>query len=149
MVRGKGFDPGARESLERFRRAGVDLAQVQMNDEAGKDAPGAPHYCKERKDIVRSEFPGRSKSDGRGVHVDGNGDGEFGGHRKKILYEARKAAFITSFQITGIVPDNRIIVRHVTPPVPPGGRLDISAFSQARTDSGCRLGRSAVGPGPR
>ena len=34
----------------------MDLAQVQMNEEAGQDAPGAPHYRKEGADIVGGKF---------------------------------------------------------------------------------------------
>lgn len=41
--------------------------------------------------MVEGEASGRCAGDGRGVHVDGNGDGEFGGTRENVFYEALTA----------------------------------------------------------
>ena len=83
----KGSVSGRQEGPERFRGTGMQLVQIELNIKAGQYAPGAAHHCEEALDVLGGQPAGRSKGDGGGIHVDGDGDGEFGGHRMQILYE--------------------------------------------------------------
>jgi hypothetical protein len=135
---GKDSQSGVGEGPNSLRVPGVQQVQVQVNGKARQDTAGAARQSEEHADVVGGEASGRSEGDGRGVHVDGNGDGEFGGHRENVLCEALTAAFLTSSRVPRVLQVTKFLVRHVTTLVL---RRLIRALQQERNVPRCVPGR--------
>lgn len=77
----------------------MQLIQVQLKVKAGQDTSGPARDGEEVPNVFGGEFAGGSKCDGGEVHVDGDRDGELGGHRMQVLYEALEAGYMTSTKL--------------------------------------------------